>query len=262
MKIFVIVDMEGISGVFTPSQMTKGNFGYEEARHMVVNDVNACVDGCIRGGATEIIVRDAHCDGYNFIWKDLDPRAQYIQGQVEIDRIPEIETCDGVILLGYHAMAGTPQGVLEHTMSSREWQNFYLNGKIAGEVAIDAAYAADYDVPIIMVSGDDKLQDEVKELLPDTCYAKVKEGLGITAAKLLPAEKAHAVITKNAECAVKKCKKIKPLKLDALVTIRLEVVSRGKVPYRKESENIKIIDGRTVECTAPTMKEAMNLLFG
>lgn len=262
MKILIMVDMEGISGVFCPSQMTKGNFGYEEARQMMVDDVNACVDGCVKGGATEIIVRDAHCDGYNLIWSKLDPRAQYIQGQVEIDRMPEIETCDGVILLGYHAMAGTPQGVLEHTMSSREWQNFHINGKLAGEVAIDAAYAADYDVPVIMVSGDDKLAEEVKELLPETVYAKVKEGLGIAAAKLLPAQKAYAVITENAEFAVSKCKEIKALQLEKPLTIRLELVSRGKVPYRRESENIKIIDGRTFECMAPTMKEAMNLLFG
>lgn len=262
MKIFIMVDMEGISGVFCPSQMTKGGFGYEEARQMMVDDVNACVKGCLKGGATEVIVRDAHSDGYNFIWNNLDPGAQYIQGQVEIERIPEVQTCDGVILLGYHAMAGTPQGVLEHTMSSKGWQNFYLNGKLAGEVAIDAAYAADYDVPVIMVSGDDKLQDEVKEILPETVYAKVKEGLGITAAKLLPAEKAHAVITEKAECAVRKCKEIKVSKIDKPIKIRLELVSRGKVPYRRKHEQLKIIDGRTFECTALTMKEAMDILFG
>lgn len=261
MKIFINVDLEGISGVFSPLQMNKESFGFEETRQMMVDDVNACVDGCINGGATEIIVRDTHCDGYNLIWSKLDPRAQYIQGQVEIERMPEIATCDGVILLGYHAMAGTPQGVLEHTMSSKGWQKFYLNGKLAGEVAIDAAYAADYDVPVIMVSGDDKLQTEVEELLPETVYAKVKDGLGIAAAKLLPAEVAHQLITEKTEQAVKKCKQIKALELELPLTVRLELVSRGKVPYRNQHPQVKIVDGRTFECTAQTMQEAMDILF-
>lgn len=262
MKILMMVDMEGISGIFCSEQVIRGSSDYAEGQQMLTADVNACVDGAIRGGATEIIVRDAHGGGNNFLWNKLDPRARYVQGRCEQERMPGLATCDGLILLGYHAMAGTPMAVLEHTMSSKAWQNFYLNGQPAGEMAIDAACAADYGVPVIMISGDDKLAQEAAALLPDTVYAEVKQGLGVQAAKLLAPKTAHDLIRKKAEQAVRSCKTIKPLKVKRPVTLRLELVSRGSLPYHRQDDHLKIIDGRTFECTGSTMKEALNRLLG
>ena len=102
MNIFVMVDLEGISGIVKKEQVSRGEPLYSKAREYLVADVNACVEGLIQGGAKEIIVRDAHSSGFNFIWDKLDPRAEYVQGGGVRPRMPGIEEMDGMVLfIGY-----------------------------------------------------------------------------------------------------------------------------------------------------------------
>ena len=171
--------------------------------------------------------------------------------------MPWIEDFDGLVLLGYHAMAGTPKAVLEHTMSSASWQNCWLNGEKCGETAIDAGVAGDHNVPLIMVSGDDKLCAEAKALVPGVHAAQVKVGLACYGARLLPMKKAHKLIEDTAASAVKDCKKIKPYRPKRPVTMRLERVSRGKLPVEGSRPWLKIIDGRTYEVTGDGVEEAL-----
>jgi len=176
MKIFVAVDMEGISGIFQSDQVIPGGRLYEEGRRFLTQDVNACVEGCLAGGASRVVVRDIHGGGNHFLWEDLDPRAEYVRGATEAERLPGIAACAGLILLGYHAMAGTRQAILEHTMSSKSWQNLWMNGRPTGEVGIDAGIAGDHDVPTIMVTGDDKVCREARQLLKGVVVARSKPG--------------------------------------------------------------------------------------
>lgn len=257
MKIFIMTDMEGISGVTRASQVMNDGAHYQQGRKYMTWDVNACVEGCFRAGAEKVVVQDAHCTGYNLIWEELDPRAEYIQGVTELERMPGIDGFDGLILLGYHAKAGTPHGVLEHTMSSAGWQNFYINGEKSGETMIDAAIAGELGVPVIMVSGDDYLCKEAA-FLKGAVKVEVKKGLAREGAQLLSMKEAHKKIMEGAEKAVKKCGSVKPFKIKAPVKLRLELVSKGRLPYRKK--NIRIIDGRTFESEGKSMAEAFNLL--
>ncbi len=258
MNIFVMVDMEGISGICRSSQVGQEGEHYQVGRRYLTFDVNACVDGCFAGGAKKVVVRDAHGGGYHFIWEELDHRAEYIQGTSSIERMPDIESFDGLILLGYHAMAGTPQAILEHTMSSKSWQNFWMNGKKCGEVAIDAGTAGDHGVPTIMVSGDDKVCKEARKLIKGVLTVQVKKGLDVEGGILLPKEQAHKLIRENAAKAVTMCKKIKPYKVKSPVTMRLELVSRGRVPVTRK--HVKVIDGRTYEVVGPDVEETFRLL--
>jgi D-amino peptidase len=146
-KVFVSVDMEGISGITLPEQVRRGESLYQEARRFMTWDANACAEGCFRGGATQVVVWDAHGSGFNMLWDQIDSRVELLQGSSDLGRMHDIETYDALILLGYHAMAGERAAVLEHTMSSAGWQNFWLNGKKAGELAIDAGIAGDAGVP-------------------------------------------------------------------------------------------------------------------
>lgn len=257
MNIFIMTDMEGISGVVKASHVTADGAHYQLGRKYMTWDVNACIEGCFRAGAEKVVVRDGHGSGYNLIWEELDPRAEYIQGVVEKERVPGIDGFDAMILLGYHAMAGTPQGVLEHTMSSAAWQNFYVNGKKAGEIMIDAAVAGDHNIPVIMVSGDDNLCKEAA-FLKGAVKVEVKKGLAREGAQLLSMKEAHKRIMEGAEKAVRKYKSVKPFKLKAPVKLRLELVSKGCLPYRRKG--LKFIDGRTYEVEGPTMEAAFNLL--
>ena len=97
-----MVDMEGISGICRSSQVKQEGEHYQAGRRYLTFDVNACVDGCFAGGAKKVVVRDAHSYGYHFIWEELDHRAEYIQGTSPIERMPDIESFDGLILLVHY----------------------------------------------------------------------------------------------------------------------------------------------------------------
>lgn len=257
MKIFVMVDMEGISGIFKSSQVRAGEADYDRGRKYLTLDVNACIEGCFAGDAQKVTVRDAHGGGAHFIWEELDRRAEYVRGASE-KRMPAIDSFDGLILLGYHAMAGTPRAILEHTMSSKDWQNFWMNGVKCGEVAIDAGIAGDHGVPTIMVSGDDKVCIEAEQFIEGVETAQVKQGLDVEGGILLSKDQAHDIIREKAAKAVSNCRKIKPYIVGSPVTMRLEKVSRGKIPLKRK--DVKIIDGRTYEVEGPSVEETLHSL--
>jgi len=257
MDVFILVDMEGISGICRRSQVINGEEHYQEGRQYMTWDVNACVKGCLEAGAGHIVVRDIHATTSNLIWHELIGGAEYIMGSSRMGRMPGIESFDAVILLGYHSMAGTPMGILEHTSSSTRWQNFWINGIKAGELAIDGARAGEQGVPVVMVSGDDKTCKEADALFPGAELVEVKKGLDIEGGFLLAKDEAHEVIREHSQKALKKYKQIKPYAPQRPVTLRLELVSRGALPC---SEHVNIIDGRTYEVTADTVTDALKML--
>ncbi|HUS90947.1 MAG TPA: M55 family metallopeptidase [Phycisphaerae bacterium] len=258
MNVFVMVDMEGISGICRSDQVLSDQPEYQRARRFMTLDANACVDGLLAGGARRVVVRDAHGGGFNFLWEELDARAEYVQGRSALERMPDIARFDGLVLLGYHAMAGTPQAILEHTMSSKAWQNFWMNGRKCGEFAIDAAIAGDHGVPTVMTSGDDKLCREAKRLVKGIVAVQVKRGLDCQGGQLLSMDDAHHRIREGAKEAVAQCKRLKPYAVKHPVTMRLELVSRGNVPAGRAG--VKVLDGRTYQVTAETVEQALRAL--
>jgi D-amino peptidase len=260
MRIFVMVDMEGVSGVVKACQVTAGDPEYARARQWLCQDVNACVDGLFAGGASEVTVRDAHGSGFNFLFDLLDPRAEYVQGAGNGPRMPGIGGMDGLALLGYHAMAGTGEAVLEHTMSSKAWQNLWMNGKPAGEIALDAGIAGERGVPTILVSGCDKACREAKQLLPGVFTAAVKTGYGCEYARLLPLPRAQDLIRKKAAEAARACRAMKPFRVKPPVRLRLELIERGRVPEAGSKPWFRKLDNRTYEVRGAGVAEALDRL--
>jgi D-amino peptidase len=259
MKIYIYADMEGISGISGSSFVLSEGVNYQLGRRLLTQDINACVKSCFKAGATEVTVCDGHASGTNVLWEELDPRAELIQGSGYRERFPGIAGSAGLILLGYHAMAGTFEALLEHSYSSREIQNIWLNGKKVGEFGLDASIAADKGIPVIMTSGDDKLCEEAHLFHPEVITCQVKDGLGGQAARMLSAVRAHELIEKKTAEAIKKIKTIKPPKIKFPATLRIEKVERGSIPNR---DNVKLVDGRTYESVGrAAVEEAYKKLF-
>ena len=256
MKIYIFCDMEGISGITQRSHVTKDGENYALGCKLMAMDINACIEGCFKAGADGVIVRDGHGSGVNVSPLEIDSRAILIQGASGNSRFPGIDKCDALILLGYHAMAGVRAAVLEHTFSSAQIQNMWLNGKVAGEFAIDATIAAEHNVPTIMTSGDDKLCAEAKDFLSEVVACQVKKGLTVSGASMLSPEKAHALII---EKTIEAIGKIKLMPLPEVVTpqkLKRELVERGPLPSAKRA-GIQLIDGRTYEITSDTLESAL-----
>ena len=258
MNIYIMVDAEGISGIYDSQQVMATGTRYHEGRELMVADINACVEGCKEAGADKIYVRDCHGSGSNIIWSQLSNLADYyIIGNTGQDRFPGLDECQGVILLGYHAMAGTPGAILEHTMSSASVQNYWINGMKVGELAIDAGIVGDRGKPVIMDSGDDKVCLEAKRLLPNVVPAEVKRGITWRGGMLLPPEKSYALIREKAREAVSSLGKQEPLVFSKPIRLKVEVTERGVLPLPYSKPYMTIVDGRTYEVEGDTVEEAL-----
>ena len=255
MKIYIFSDMEGISGISQSSHVEPGSVHYPLGCKLMEMDINACVAGCFKAGADGVVVRDGHGGGVNVNPLEIDPRAELIQGNSGACRFPGIDDCDALILLGYHAMAGTPNAILEHTFSSKTIQNMWLNEELVGEFAIDALIAAEHNVPTIMVSGDDKICTEASDLLPQVVCCQVKTALTSSGAKLLSPQKAQKLITDKTIEAIGKIGKIPLLPVLNSTCLKTEVVERGVLPSAPR-EDLAIIDGRTYEVRRKTLEAA------
>ncbi|OGV65154.1 MAG: hypothetical protein A3K19_26820 [Lentisphaerae bacterium RIFOXYB12_FULL_65_16] len=257
MKIYIFVDMEGISGVSGSDYVKSDGRLYATARRYYTWDVNACVKGCLQGGANDVIVRDGHGSGNHLILEDMDPAVEVVHGSTGAVRMAGLDECAGLILLGYHAMAGTRGALLEHTYSSASIQNMWMNGRRVGEVGIDAGIATDRNIPTILVTGDDYVCREAKDWIPGVVTCEVKKGLSCQGARLLSLAEAHRRITEATAEAVRQVGTIKPMPVDRPVTMRVEVIERGGIPNEISRRGVRVLDGRTYEATAETVEAAL-----
>ena len=260
MNVYIMADLEGISGIYCPDQVIQGQKRFDEGRKYLTREINICAEACKEAGVEKVYVRDGHGGSYTLLWDQLSPAVDLaVCGITGDERYIGLEDCDAVILLGYHAMAGTQRAILEHTMSSARVQNYWLNGVRIGETALDAAILAEYNKPVIMVSGDDALCREAKEFLPWVTAVEVKKSVACFGTALLPPTLAQERIREGVKQAVDAYKegKYDHYRVTAPVTLRAEVTERQQLPNQLAKPYMRIIDGRTYEVSGDTVQEAL-----
>jgi len=211
-KIFIETDLEGVSGVYRFSQTReKGSPENLKACEYFMGDLAAVIHGLRDGGATEILVIDGH--GNQAMIPDLMVAgAKYVTGQPRPDdnRWSLDKTYAGFVMFGFHAMNGTPDGVLCHTQSSQSENKYWYNGVESGELAQSASVAGYYGVPPILVTGDEATCREAKKFFGDQIVTvATKRGLAREAAVLYPFEETRKALyegAKNAILAIPNCK--------------------------------------------------------
>jgi len=202
-KVFISADIEGIGGVTTWDQAATDRPDHPRARQWMTEDVNAAIEGALQGGATEVLVRDAHGRARNILWESLHPRARLVSGWGPTpDMLLGIDGSFGLLLLiGYHPGPSVPQGVLSHTFTSRIL-DVRLNDQPCNEAVIAALAAGIHGVPVGMVSGQAELLCEIRPTLPDCTFVATKRGLAYQAAVLEPLAEVRGQIREGARAAV------------------------------------------------------------
>ena len=224
LKIFISVDMEGITGVVNWEDVSRTGKDYDYFRRIMTEETNAAVEGALAAGATEIIVRDSHGSARNILPGLLNRNARLIRdwsrgpkGMMEgID-----ESFDAVIFIGYHAKAGTPDALLEHT-SSGNVTDFSINGTSMPEAGYNALIAGLYDVPVVFAAGDKALTEQLQALLGEVETVAVKEGIGAAALNFHP-EVSQERIRAGVERALRNLSRYKPLKWSPPYTLVLKL---------------------------------------
>jgi D-amino peptidase len=249
LKIYISADMEGITGVVTNEQLGPQGFEYARFREFMTQEVNAAIEGALAGGATQIVVSDSHGNGQNLLIEKLPrdvllirswPRPLMMMQGID-------ETFAGAIFIGYHSATTNPQGVRAHTISSARLADVRLKDVSVSEAGLNAAIAGHFNVPVIMVSGDDVVVKETQALLGDIEGVVVKWASGFHSAKTLMPEAAQTLIREKAKKAVDRIKDFKPYKLAGPVQLDVrfknyrpsEVLSYLSIVERTDAHSIR-----------------------
>jgi D-amino peptidase len=189
---------------------------YERARRWMTDEANACIDGAASAGAKRFCVNDSHGAMHNIYADDLDPRAELLVGTAKPWSMGQgidggYDTC---FFIGYHARAGHPKGVLDHTYASRAVYELRLNGKPVGETTLNAYLAGYFGASVSLVAGDDATCREARQLLgTEVVTVRTKDAAGRFAAKMLHPTKVGAALREGAARAVATARSLKPLAL-------------------------------------------------
>jgi len=259
MKILIAADMEGISGVTAWDQVTPGHFEYSRFRRIMTEDVNAAVRGAFDAGAKEVLVTDGHASGSNILIEELDPRASLNTGSPSpLLMVQGVDEVDGMIYVGYHARAGSSEGILDHTWSSKTVANVWLNDILVGEYGFNAAVAGHFDVPVLMITGDQTACMQTVELLGELETVVVKHATGRYSAECLPPKVAQGMIQKAAAQAVGRLVKRKapePFALEEPILLSVEFFNSAMADYAMRMPEAER-DGTCVSLSAPDMVKA------
>ncbi|MFO7623023.1 MAG: M55 family metallopeptidase [Anaerolineales bacterium] len=263
MKILIAADMEGVSGVVHWDQVDPEHAEYVRFRRVMTGDVNAAIQGAFEAGASEVIVSDGHAYGRNLLIEELDPRVRLNSGSpAPLAMIQGIEEdVNGVMFVGYHARAGTPNAILDHTWSSRSVANLWLGDILVGESGLNAAFCGYFNVPVIMVSGDQTVCSEAIELLGPLEVAVVKRASGRMAADCLPPTLAQREIHAAAVRAVKRLASGEapaPFVLPVPVKVTVEFYQSEMADNASLLPGIQRTAGRRIEFMAENIHIAYN----
>jgi len=252
-RVIVISDMEGISGIVKWEQVDGGEALYEEGRKLYTEELNAAVRGARAGGATEIVVMDCHGAGKGWTFNSLlpealDPGCEWVVQNEWTEYTEFLERgCDAALLVGMHARAGTPNGVLNHTVSGTSWHNLWFNGTLVGETGINAALCGHFECPVVLVTGDDAVCSEATELLGDgLTTVAVKQGLGRFSARNLPPARARELIEDGARRSLAELAAVTPFEPGRPAEVRVEYTRSDDVERLRHRHGIEVLDGRTI----------------
>src|SRR6202451_514111 len=202
--VLISVDMEGVAGIATRQQTNPAGRDYPIARALMTAEANAAGAGGFDGGGTPgVVFTDGRGPMDNLLGEQLDPRADYVVGDPKpLDMVQEVTPQTGVVLLvGYHAGAADPGGVLAHTYSG-VFGDVRLNGRSISEAELNGLMAADAGVPVGLVTGDDVICGAIEKAFPGVVTVPVKTALGRTAARSQHPEEARKAIRAGAARAV------------------------------------------------------------
>jgi len=267
-RVHVISDLEGVSGIVKGGQTSGGEPMFEEARKLYTEEINAAVRGAKVAGATEIVVMDCHGAGKEWSFNSLvpellDPDCEFVvqDNWTEYTAFLE-EGCDAALLVGMHAMAGTRAGVMNHTVSGQDYLNLRFNGVLVGETGIHAALCGTWGCPVLLVTGDDAACTEGRALLGEgLTTVAVKTGLGAASARQIPPVRARAMIEDGAKRALSDLGAVEPWSPGSPCEITVEFKHTYAPDKLRFRVGVERVGDRTISVRADTWWEAWQRFY-
>jgi D-amino peptidase len=254
MRVFISVDLEGVAGVVDEAHWKMSGQLYDTARDLMVKETNAAVEGALEAGATEIVVNDSHHRMINLDAEKMHPAAELIIG-----RIKPMSMCQGMgpgfdaaVFVGYHGGRGTGQAVLDHTYTGLI-HDVTINGRRVNEALINGLVAGHFGFPLVLVTGDQALAEEMSAWDPAIRSCVVKESQGRQAVKGIHPTKAREKIRSATKSALEARREVDPLRVDSPITLEIELQSTQMGDVLERVVGIERLDGRRVRVVGGDM---------
>jgi D-amino peptidase len=269
-RIYISVDMEGISGVTRWEDVITSGQDYQRARSWMTADVNAAVVGARAAGATDFVVEENHgvemlC---NLLLDEIDPEVEVVRGlprggattMAALD-----DSFDAMFLVGHHAKARDYPGIGAHTISYGDYADVRMDGRTIGEPEMFITAAAQCGVPAALIAGDDIVCADVATLVPGIATAVVKQALSHTAGAIIPPVRAQRIISDAAANAVERVKAgtVAPIefgdRFDFEVELRKELTDDARAAIEQRFPEFTIVGDRTLAFSHAEMKMAFRM---
>jgi D-amino peptidase len=254
-KLFIAIDLEGISGVVTEADTAREGEAAQRARAHMRADLDAVLEGCAAAGAQDVVICDAHDDGRNLDPSDLPGFATLVSGSpAPLSMLEGLgPDRDGALFVGYHAMAGTMGAVLEHTWTYKVYAARVGELEV-GEFGIGALLAGEYGVPALYLSGDDKAAAEARALVPGLITTVIKSGVRREAAGFCVPGEARGRMKADVEAALRAKATPAPLAWNGQ-PLRLTFTRVQFCDLAETCPGTTRLDGRTLEIAGETFAE-------
>ncbi|MEU6082801.1 M55 family metallopeptidase [Streptomyces sp. NPDC047108] len=258
MKILISADMEGATGVTWPADVLPGSEQWQRCRRMFTSDVNAAVAGFFDGGADDVLINEAHWTMRNLLLEELDGRAQMLTGRHKaLSMVEGVQhgDADGIAFVGYHTGAGT-EGVLAHTYLANSVTGVWVNGTRASEGLLNSLVVAEFGVPVVLVTGDDRTCEDARGYAPHARAVAVKDYVSRYAAVCRPPARTAADIRAAAKEAAALAVRTAPLE-DGPFTVELEFDAEHLAGAATVVPGVISSGERKVAYTAETMYDGI-----
>ena len=243
-RILIVTDLEGVGGVNDrDEQLLPGQRRYLESRRLLTGELTAAVEGAQAAGAAEIVIWDGHDGSRTLSIDEIPSGAKLLQGRpTPANYYLSEKLYDGILVVGQHAMAGTKDAVLAHSQSFSV-KRIAINGKEVGELGQVAAIAGYFDIPVIMLAGDQAACAEMLELQPKALTVPVKRLAGKMSTLSLSHAEARRQIHVAAQNAVAHIAEYRPWKIAGPVELTMEYLPQ---PPEHPLGRTLVYRGRTV----------------
>lgn len=246
MKLYVSVDMEGITGLADHTHVDSSKHNYERSRLIMTEETNHVITAAFNEGVQEVLVNDSHSKMNNLLIERLHSDAKVIVGDVKpYSMVQGLDSSfSGAMFIGYHARASM-LGVMSHSMIFGV-RNMYINDVAIGEMGFNAYIAGYYGVPVLLVAGDDRAAIEAEQLIPNVTTAIVKETITRSAVKSLTPAKAGELLREKTLEALNNKDHVKPLIPPDHPLLRIEFANYGQAGWAHLMPGTKIEENTTI----------------
>jgi D-amino peptidase len=246
--VLLIYDMEGLAGQGDIASFIPSNPAYAKGQRLLTDDVNAVIDGLFAGGASAVSVADGHGGStqIDILTDQLDARARMVERPAAA-----ADGYSAVAIVGMHASSGSG-GFAAHTWTLGV--EFTINGQALNEAQLTALMQGEHGIPLIFVSGDDRLGAELRGL-PWIQYVEVKKATGIDSAELYPLEPTRQRMRDAAMGAVRGLPKARVIKATRPLAVTVTAFPPASLSWLADMPGIQYRD-QTISFSAPDAEAA------